>query len=106
MSHGAKPIVPTVTFFASWSRLTVSLLRRQSFLDELVEFSQSYDLHDSGYKYREEQAKKKTCMMQDEMLLLEAGTTILAGIQSRLVSACMHWYVCGYWLSWLQRWLK
>ena len=46
-------------------------------MDELLEFSQSYDLYGSGYKYREEQAERKTNVFQDELLLLEAGMAIV-----------------------------
>ncbi len=42
-------------------------------VDELVEFGQSYDLHGSGYRYREEQAQRKIGVLQEELLLLEAG---------------------------------
>lgn len=45
----------------------------QAFLEELKEFGKSYDLMGSGYKHREEQAKKRLSIVQDELLLLEAG---------------------------------
>lgn len=48
----------------------------EHFLDELKEFGRSYDLIGCGYKHREEQIQKKVCTLQDEVLLLEAGTCI------------------------------
>lgn len=46
----------------------------EHFLDELKEFGRSYDLIGCGYKHREEQTQKRVCTLQDEVLLLEAGT--------------------------------
>lgn len=46
---------------------------RETFRDELVEFGRGYDLHGAGCKHREEQAKRKLGVLQDELVLLEAG---------------------------------
>ncbi len=51
----------------------ITLACRQSLVDDLLEFSQSYDLHGSGYTYREEQAKRRIGVLQEEVMLLEAG---------------------------------
>jgi len=49
------------------------LFCRQSFTDELSEFSRCFDLHGSGCKYRQEEARKQMSILQDELLLLETG---------------------------------
>ena len=56
----------------------------QVFLEELKEFGKSYDLMGSGYKHREEQARKRLSIVQDELLLLEAGTEY-----TRLHACCL-----------------
>lgn len=55
-----------------------------------MEFSQCYDLHGSGLKYREEEDKKKIVILQDELILLETGSVGKFGILNwaeRTVSA-------------------
>lgn len=47
---------------------------RLLFKEKLKEFSQCYDLHGSGLKYREEEDKKKLAVLQDELILLETGS--------------------------------
>lgn len=56
--------------------MCVSPSRRQSLLEELTEFGLSYDLHGSGYRYREEQAKRRIAVFQEELMLLEAGELV------------------------------
>ena len=63
-------------FLVQYLVYMLSAFYRQSFLDDLLEFSQSYDLNGLGYKYREEQAKRKIGVLQEELLLLEAGGCI------------------------------
>ena len=46
---------------------------KQLFLERLKEFSRCYDLHGSGLKHREEEDRKKTAVLQDELILLETG---------------------------------
>lgn len=53
---------------------------KQIFRGKLMEFSQCYDLHGSGLKYREEEDKKKIVILQDELILLETGSVGKFGI--------------------------
>ena len=48
---------------------------KQLFKEKLKEFSQCYDLHGSGLKYREEENKKKIALLQDELIVLETGSS-------------------------------
>lgn len=54
---------------------STSAIEKQQFLERLKEFSCCYDLHGSGLKHREEEDKKKMAVLQDELILLETGTT-------------------------------
>lgn len=47
---------------------------REEFLEEMREFGKSYDLAGAGTKHREQIIQKKVSTLQDEVLLLEAGT--------------------------------
>lgn len=46
----------------------------EKFIEELKEFGRSYDLAGCGSKHREELIQKRLCTLQDELMLLEAGT--------------------------------
>lgn len=45
----------------------------RAFKKELTEFGCSYDLHGAGFKQRQEEAKRKIELLQDELLLLRTG---------------------------------
>ena len=62
---------------------------RQSFADKLAEFGCCFDLHGSGYKYREEEARKKVSVLQEELVLLETGKYFL-GEHLRLFRQALH----------------
>ena len=46
---------------------------REEFLSEVKEFNKSYDLTGTSVKYREEQAKKKVAVLEEELELLGTG---------------------------------